>query len=132
MSERQHVGRVDGVNLGDRRRSRGDGVRCVPSGCGGWNPGRIGFVSLSRARCPTAHSIPTWGRNRMSLFKLEESDGREIAAEMSYVREMQTWNSGGDVMLDIIELEGGLTIVVGEETVTLYRTASDFWSKAGG
>lgn len=54
----------------------------------------------------------------------------EIAAQLSHIRDMQTWNSGGDVMLDIIELADGLTIVVGEETVSVYRSAEDFWSEA--
>jgi len=53
----------------------------------------------------------------------------EIAADLSHIREMQTWNSGGDVMLDIIELTNGLTIVVGEETVSVYKSPEDFWSE---
>lgn len=54
----------------------------------------------------------------------------EVVSDLSHVRDMQTWNSGGDVMLDVIELSGGLTVVVGEETVSVYRTAQDFWSEA--
>ena len=53
----------------------------------------------------------------------------QIAADLSHVREMQTWNSGGDVMLDIIELADGLTLVIGEDTVNVYRTAGDFWGE---
>lgn len=53
----------------------------------------------------------------------------QITTELSYVKEMQTWNSGGDVMLDVIELESGLTLVVGEETVSVYPTVDDFWAE---
>lgn len=40
--------------------------------------------------------------------------------------EMHSWNSGGGIELDVIELEGGPTLVVSDETVAVYRSVDDF------
>lgn len=55
-----------------------------------------------------------------------------INAEFSHVLSGHSWNSGGGVMLDLIELEGGLLLVVGEETISAYATADSFWAETEG
>lgn len=47
-----------------------------------------------------------------------------------HVRSVWTWDSGGGVELDVVELEGGMALVVGDETVTVYRSADDFRAEA--
>ena len=47
----------------------------------------------------------------------------------AHLERLDTWNSGGGVELDIIELEGGLTLVVGDDTVAVYHSVDDFWAE---
>ena len=47
-----------------------------------------------------------------------------------HVRSVWTWDSGGGVELDVVELEGGMALVVGDETVTVYHSADDFRAEA--
>ena len=47
-----------------------------------------------------------------------------------HIRSLWTWDSGGGVELDVVELEGGMALVVGDETVTVYRSADDFRAEA--
>ena len=54
--------------------------------------------------------------------------GNEIDA--AHLRKIDTWDSGGGVELDIVELEGGTTLVVGDETVAVYCSLDDFWAEA--
>ena len=50
------------------------------------------------------------------------SDGSGAA----HIRSVSTWDSGGGVELDVIELEGGTVLVIGDETVAVYRSLADF------
>lgn len=54
------------------------------------------------------------------------SDARGAA----HIRSVSTWDSGGGVELDVIELEGGTVLVVGDETVAVYRSLADFHAEA--
>lgn len=47
----------------------------------------------------------------------------------AHLRNVHTWNSGGGVELDILELDDGTTLVVGDETVSFYRSPDDFWAE---
>ena len=47
----------------------------------------------------------------------------------AHLRNVDTWNSGGGVELDILELDDGTTLVVGDETVSFYRSLDDFWAE---
>lgn len=54
--------------------------------------------------------------------------GNAISA--AHLRNVDTWNSGGGMELDIIQLDDGTAIVVGDETVTFYRSVDAFWAEA--
>ena len=48
----------------------------------------------------------------------------------AHLRNVDTWDSGGGVELDILELDDGTVLVVGDETVTFYRSVDKFWAEA--
>ena len=54
----------------------------------------------------------------------------ETRTEAAHLRNVDTWDSGGGVELDILELEDGTALVIGDETVTFYRSVDDFWAEA--
>lgn len=54
----------------------------------------------------------------------------EDTTSLAHLRNLDTWNSGGGMDLDIIELDGGTTLVVGDETVAVYQAVDDFWAEA--
>ena len=49
--------------------------------------------------------------------------------EAAHIRSIDTWNSGGGVELDIVELDGGTTLVVADETVAVYTSVDEFWAE---
>ena len=42
---------------------------------------------------------------------------------------LHSWDSGGQLELDILEIEGGPTLVISDETVAVYRSVDDFWAE---
>ena len=50
--------------------------------------------------------------------------------EAAHIRSIGTWESGGGVELDIVELDGGTTLVVADETVAVYPSVEEFWAEA--
>ena len=54
----------------------------------------------------------------------------EHMSDASHIHSIETWDSGGGIELEIIELDGGPTFVVSDEVVTVYRSADDFWEEA--
>ncbi|PZC44329.1 MAG: hypothetical protein DK306_001869 [Chloroflexi bacterium] len=46
-----------------------------------------------------------------------------IDADLTHVVAAQSWNSGGGIELDIIEFDGGLTLVVSDELISVYPSA---------
>ena len=48
----------------------------------------------------------------------------------AHLRSLDTWDSGGGVELDVLELDDGAALVVGDETVVFYRSLDDFWAEA--
>ena len=55
---------------------------------------------------------------------------KDVIDSARHIRSLWTWDSGGGVELDVVELEGGMALVVGDETVTVYRSADDFRAEA--
>lgn len=53
----------------------------------------------------------------------------DVAQSLRHVVASQTWDSGGGVELDVIELEGGLTLVIADDAVTVYSDADEFWAE---
>ena len=49
--------------------------------------------------------------------------------DAAHIRSIDTWNSGGGVELDIVELDGGTTLVVADETVAVYTSIDEFWAE---
>ena len=47
----------------------------------------------------------------------------------AHIRRVDTWDSGGGVELDIVELDDGAVLVVGGDTVTFYPSADEFWAE---
>ena len=54
----------------------------------------------------------------------------ENTIHAAHLRSVDTWDSGGGVELDILELDDGTVLVVGDETVTFYRSLDEFWAEA--
>ena len=54
----------------------------------------------------------------------------EDTIHAAHLRNVDTWDSGGGVELDILELDDGSVLVVGDETVTFYRSLDEFWAEA--
>ena len=54
----------------------------------------------------------------------------ENTTNAAHLRNVDTWDSGGGVELDILELDDGAVLVVGDETVTFYRSLDEFWAEA--
>ena len=54
----------------------------------------------------------------------------ENTIHAAHLRSVDTWDSGGGVELDILELDDGTVLVVGDETVTFYRSSGEFWAEA--
>ncbi|MXX18170.1 MAG: hypothetical protein F4X03_12935 [Dehalococcoidia bacterium] len=48
----------------------------------------------------------------------------------AHIRSIDTWESGGGIELDIVELVGGMTLVVADETVAIYPSVDEFWAEA--
>lgn len=53
----------------------------------------------------------------------------DSGSRAAHLRNVETWDSGGGVELDILELEGGATLVVSDDTVAVYRSVGDFWAE---
>ena len=47
----------------------------------------------------------------------------------AHVRTVDTWDSGGGVELDILELDDGAVLVVADDTVAFYRSPDEFWAE---
>ena len=54
----------------------------------------------------------------------------EDTIHAAHLRNVDTWDSGGGVELDILELNDGTVLVVGDETVTFYSSLDEFWAEA--
>lgn len=63
---------------------------------------------------------------RTSWCRLRLMHSVERAA---HLRSVDTWDSGGGIELDILELDDGAALVVGDETVVVYRSLDDFWAE---
>ncbi len=48
----------------------------------------------------------------------------------AHLRKIDTWDSGGGVELDILELDDGTVLVVADDTVAFYRSLDQFWTEA--
>ena len=48
-----------------------------------------------------------------------------------FVERIETWNSGGNVMLDIIWLKSGKVLIISDEVVCKYDTIDDFMNDNG-
>jgi hypothetical protein len=62
-------------------------------------------------------------------WQLGYNKGREEAKDLklSWVVDVETENTGGGCMVDLIKLDNGLTVAVSDEFVGLYRDADDIW-----
>lgn len=47
----------------------------------------------------------------------------------AHLLSVDTWDSGGGVELDILELDDGTTLVVADDTVAFYRSPEEFWAE---
>ena len=45
--------------------------------------------------------------------------------EFEYIKDVSTWDSGGGIALDLIELKDGRVLAVSDEVVILYRDKED-------
>ena len=51
-------------------------------------------------------------------------------SDSSHIHSIETWDSGGGIELEVVELVDGLTFVITDEVVTVYPSADDFWEDA--
>lgn len=54
----------------------------------------------------------------------------ETTSRTAHLRSVDTWDSGGGIELDVLALDDGAALVVGDETVVFYRSLDDFWAEA--
>ena len=54
----------------------------------------------------------------------------ENTINAAHVRNVDTWDSGGGVELDILELDDGTVLIVADDTVAFYRSLDEFWAEA--
>ena len=54
----------------------------------------------------------------------------ENTINAAHLRNVETWDSGGGVELDILELDDGTVLVVADDTVAYYRSLDEFWAEA--
>ncbi len=52
----------------------------------------------------------------------------ENTINAAHLRGIDTWDSGGGVELDILELDDGTVLVVADDTVAFYRSLDEFWA----
>ena len=50
-------------------------------------------------------------------------------AGAAHINFIDTWNSGGGIELDIVELDEGPTLVIASDTIAVYRSTDDFWAE---
>ena len=48
--------------------------------------------------------------------------------DLAHVREVTTWNSGGGIEIDIIQLANGKMLGISDESVVLYESMEDLES----
>lgn len=53
----------------------------------------------------------------------------ENTINAAHLRNVDTWDSGGGVELDILELNDGTVLVVADDTVAYYRSLDEFWAE---
>lgn len=53
----------------------------------------------------------------------------ENTINAAHLRNVDTWDSGGGVELDILELKDGTVLVVADDTVAYYRSLDEFWAE---
>ena len=56
----------------------------------------------------------------------------QLDIETVHIKSVTTWDSGGGIELDVIELDGGPALVVSDDSIVVYPTASAFWDEADG
>ena len=54
----------------------------------------------------------------------------ENTIHAAHLHKVDTWDSGGGVELDILELDDGTVLVVADDTVAFYRSPDEFWAEA--
>ena len=59
-----------------------------------------------------------WAQAKSDNFGYSENAGER--ADLEHIREVNTWNSGGNVILDLITLKDGSLLAISEEAIVLY------------
>ena len=55
----------------------------------------------------------------------------EVDINAEYISRVETWNSGGNVMLDIVHLKDGQILVISDEVVCRYSSVNEFMADQG-
>ena len=50
---------------------------------------------------------------------------------MEFITKMETANTGGHCMVDILHLSNGLILAMNDECIAFYRSVDDFWDDDG-
>jgi len=48
-----------------------------------------------------------------------------------FIESVETWNSGGNVMLDIVKLKSGKVIIISDEVICKYNSIEEFMGDEG-
>ena len=48
-----------------------------------------------------------------------------MTQDFAYIKSISTWNSGGDIEINVIELKDGRVLGITEEVVILYKDMED-------
>jgi len=55
----------------------------------------------------------------------------DVSEKTTFTESIETWNSGGNVMLDIIKLKSGKYLIISDECVCKYETLEEFYGDEG-
>lgn len=54
-----------------------------------------------------------------------------ISEKTTFTESIETWNSGGNVMLDVIKLKSGKILIISDEVVCKYNSIEEFYGDEG-
>ena len=49
----------------------------------------------------------------------------EVEMELEYIKDVSSWDSGGGIALDLIELKDGRVVAISDEAIVVYRNMED-------
>ena len=62
----------------------------------------------------------------LSLVRLQGVPSQaEVEMDLEYIKDASSWDSGGGIALDLIELKDGRVVAISDEAIVVYRNIED-------